>query len=78
MSGYIMSGVRSGVARFLLNPIKNWSGPMGNSHWPPAGSPAPTAYRFTSGMSAGGLGMSSPKSLGAGSEGFAWLICLAA
>src|SRR5262249_5715518 len=34
-----MSGVRSGVARFLLNPIKNWSGPIGNSHWPPAGSP---------------------------------------
>ena len=38
---------------------------------------AATVYRFTSGMSAGGLGMSSPKSLDVGSEDFAWLNCLA-
>jgi len=34
-------------------------------------------YRFTFGISAGGLGMSSPKSVGVGSEGFASLMCLA-
>jgi hypothetical protein len=33
-------------------------------------------YRFTSGMSAGGLGISSPNTLGVGSE-FAWLACVA-
>jgi hypothetical protein len=33
-------------------------------------------YRFTFGISAGGLGMSSPKSVGVGSKGFASLMCL--
>jgi hypothetical protein len=34
-------------------------------------------YRFTSGMSAGGLGISSPNTLGVGSGEFAWLACVA-
>jgi hypothetical protein len=34
-------------------------------------------YRLMSGMSAGGLGMSSSDSLGIGSEGIAWLVCSA-